>query len=250
MSQISVLGFWSSSASFSSSSSGPSDHTHWAILISPHPPSAKPQKPKSKVKSKPRFFHSKITEPLSDSALFDMNKHQLRQQEFPIPLKEDADEADEADAPTSSPATSSEVLSITTLNADTSHPLQLTMRISASILADEPQRLIPKLSHRLYNTPTYGPEDDWLRAALSAMHDGFLEPDSTWTSSSSTPSRRPGTTQCMKGPRKTKPLGQRREPTSTTTPSSPSTTPPTFPKTRRSKPCLIDHHNHNHHHNS
>lgn len=105
-----------------------------------------------------------------------MNKHQLRQQEFPIPLKEDADEADEADAPTSSPATSSEVLSITTLNADTSHPLQLTMRISASILADEPQRLIPKLSHRLYNTPTYGPEDDWLRAALSAMHDGFLEP--------------------------------------------------------------------------
>lgn len=163
MSQISVLGFRPSS------SSGSPHSTHWAILISPHPPSTKPQKSKS------RFFHPKITtkEPQSDSALFDMNKHQLRQQQFPIPLKE---EPDSTGVTTSSSDASSEVVTITTLDADTAHPLQLILKISASILAQTPQRLIPKLSQRLYNTPTYGPEDDWLRAALSMMHDVLLEP--------------------------------------------------------------------------
>ncbi|KAK5045457.1 hypothetical protein LTR84_009321 [Exophiala bonariae] len=164
MSLISVLGFRPSS------SSGSSESTHWAILISPHPPSTKPQKSKS------RFFHPKITttEQQSDSALFDMNKHQLRQQQFPIPLKE---------APNSTESTTSrssetppEAVTVTTLDADTSHPLQLTLKINASILAQTPQRLIPRLSERLYHTPTYGSEDDWLRAALSLMHDILLEP--------------------------------------------------------------------------
>jgi hypothetical protein len=172
MSQISVLGFQPSSQS--SSSSIASGNTHWAILISPHPPSPKAPKPKS------RFFHAKIStkEPVSDSALFDMHKHQLRQQPFPIPLKEGpSSSTDTSQSETaSSPEPTPEVVSITTLNADSAHPLQLILRITASILPQTPQRLIPKLSHRLYNTPTYGPEDDWLRDALSAMHDGLLEP--------------------------------------------------------------------------
>jgi len=102
-----------------------------------------------------------------------MKKHQLRQQQFPIPLKE---APNITESTTRSSETPSEVVTITTLDADTSHPLQLTLKISASILAQTPERLIPRLSQRLYHTPTYGSEDDWLRAALSLMHDILLEP--------------------------------------------------------------------------
>jgi len=138
-----------------------------------------------------------------------MHKHQLRQQPFPIPLKEEQEEeGDEGSStntsqsdlgarralmgpattpqrqPSLSPSSSTtnshqatpETLTITTLNAESTRPLQLALRIRASILPHPPQRLIPKLSQRLYNTPTYGPETDWLRAALCMLHDGLLEP--------------------------------------------------------------------------
>ncbi|KAK4945280.1 hypothetical protein LTR10_015439 [Elasticomyces elasticus] len=79
-----------------------------------------------------------------------MHNHQLRQQQFPIPVSSSSD-----------PEAESKVVK--------GKPLRLIIRIALSTHRSDPQKLASRVSTLFYGTPTYGPEDDWLRAALEEL---------------------------------------------------------------------------------
>ncbi|KIX06561.1 uncharacterized protein Z518_04537 [Rhinocladiella mackenziei CBS 650.93] len=185
MSQISVLGFSSadSSAPYASSSA-----LHWAILLSPTAEIIQQQQ-KGKEKRRPRFFSRRQS---SKSALFDMHNHQLRQQEFPIPVpttkSESETESDSSSSPlgsNSNTAPASRIITTSISSPIAGKPQHLTLRIKLGTHHSSVSKLGPKLSTLLYCTPTYGSEDDWLRAALDMLVSaGILEPPATVTGAS------------------------------------------------------------------
>jgi hypothetical protein len=171
MSQITVLGF--TPAQLVSSSQG-ANAIHWAILLSPtsstpNSPQQSPAATRPKAKS---FFSSQRRLSKDDSnvaappgtVLFDMHKHQLRQQEFPVPVK------------SSEPSEPRQTT--TSISSDIPNkPFTLSLRICLSAHSLPVPKLAQKLSSLLYRTPTYGPEEDWLRATLDMLvGGGILEP--------------------------------------------------------------------------
>ena len=159
MSQITVQGFTPSHLLPSSQGAA---SLHWSILLTPtasesqvtqQPATARPIA-KSFFSSQRRLTKTSNNESVSspESALFDMHDHQLRQQAFPITTKSIS-----SDVP--------------------NKPLTLSLRV---LLATHPlpvSKLAPKLSALLQRTPTHGPEEDWLRAALDMLvGDGMLDP--------------------------------------------------------------------------
>ncbi|KIW72130.1 hypothetical protein PV04_00350 [Phialophora macrospora] len=180
MSQITVLGFTPAQLV---SSSGGANAIHWAILLSPtssasHSPQQSPAATRPKAKS---FFSSQLRFSKDDSkaaaspatALFDMHQHQLRQQEFPVPIK------------SSEPSEPSEPHRTTTsISSDIRNkPFSLSVRVFLSTHSLPVEKLAKKLSSLLYHTPTYGPEEDWLRAALDMLvGSGILEPAAAFDS--------------------------------------------------------------------
>ncbi|EHY52122.1 hypothetical protein HRR83_003313 [Exophiala dermatitidis] len=220
MSELSILGFKPSSQS------PDTDIVHWAILVSPlMPAGAETQKT-----HKPRFFSRRSSirsdnrhEDDSDTRLFDMHDHQLRQQIYPIPVEgseepssttttappsevterpsispsEDVNSptsssiqdtsASPAPATTSTTTTSTPTASATTTSitfTPTNETLPLCLRIKLGTHHSCPHKVVKKLSDLLYQTPTYGPEDDWLRAAVeTTLEAGMLENPSSNSSS-------------------------------------------------------------------
>lgn len=169
MSQISILGFTPSSYPESSSRS-----IHWAILLSPLADSQ--NQTLSKAKGTSRFFHHqhskpKPGKPVFESTLFDIQNHQLRQQAFPTPLPTHGPQ----DSGSDSGSTSTDELatrprtSTTIVSSPENRLLYLRLRIRVSTHPKQPQKLLTHLSTALYATPTYGPEDDWLHAALEEL---------------------------------------------------------------------------------
>ncbi|OCT54413.1 hypothetical protein CLCR_00903 [Cladophialophora carrionii] len=163
MSQITILGF--TPAQPVSSSQG-ANAIHWAILLSPT--SSAPQQPQATTRPKAKSFFSSQRRVVKDdndvrtgpgTALFDMHKHQLRQQEFPVPIRSSG-----PTGPTDTPRTT------TSISSDVpNEPFTLSVRILLSTHSLSVAKLAPKLSPLLYRTPTYGPEEDWLRAALDML---------------------------------------------------------------------------------
>ncbi|KAL2427177.1 hypothetical protein ABEF95_009795 [Exophiala dermatitidis] len=222
MSELSILGFKPSSQS------PDTDIVHWAILVSPLTPNgAETQKT-----HKPRFFSRRSSirsdnrhEDDSDTRLFDMHDHQLRQQTYPIPVEGPEEPAsttttsppsevterpstspsEDVNSPTSSSiqdtsfsspsaTTSTTTTTTTTPTASatttsitftpTNETLPLCLRIKLGTHHSCPHKVVKKLSDLLYQTPTYGPEDDWLRAAVDMMLEaGMLENPSSNSSS-------------------------------------------------------------------
>jgi len=177
MSQISILGFTPLSHPDSSSPS-----VHWSILLSPAddaPTSAK--KPKTKSRTTARFFHQQhSSKTVSGSTLFDMQNHQLRQQAFPIPVAEAPEDSEsDSDSHSTMSTNTASIYPRTTTTISSSlpdKPLHLRLRIKLCTHPSAPHKLAPKLSTLLYGTPTYGPEDDWLHAALEEIiYSGMLE---------------------------------------------------------------------------
>jgi hypothetical protein len=121
-------------------------------------------------KSKTRLFRpntSSHKQSPTDTTLFDMHDHQLRQQPFPIPSP-----VSSYDFGTSTSSGTTTTTTTTTTNITSSipnHPLHLAIRIALATHHSPPSKLSPKLSTILYQTPTYGPPDDWLRAALEQL---------------------------------------------------------------------------------
>ena len=160
MSQISVLGFAPPTPSQDPSGPGP---IHWSILVSPSKDSQTTQQPQSKPK-KSRFLHrwhsqTQSQQPAFESTLFDMHNHQLRQQQYPVPISHSEEQYH---TPTSE--TTTDIPS-----PFEGKPHRLTLRIALSTHQSTPQKLATKISTLLYGTPTYGPEDDWLHAALEEL---------------------------------------------------------------------------------
>ncbi|KAK5376061.1 hypothetical protein LTR20_000474 [Exophiala xenobiotica] len=163
MSEISILGFLPDSEGTTTPLP-----MHWSILISPVKGTAgtsSMSQPQSK--SKPRLFRpnsSSHKQSSTDTTLFDMHDHQLRQQPFPIasPVSSSHDFGTSTSSGTTTTTTS-----IT--SSIPNHPLHLAIRIALSTHHSPPSKLSPKLSTILYQTPTYGPPDDWLRAALEQL---------------------------------------------------------------------------------
>ncbi|KAI1613886.1 hypothetical protein EDD37DRAFT_480083 [Exophiala viscosa] len=160
MSQISILGFAPPTPSQDPSGPGP---IHWSILVSPSKDLQTTQQPQSKPK-KSRFLQrwqspAQPQQPVFESTLFDMHNHQLRQQQYPVPISHPEEESN---APTSEATTD-----IT--SSLEGKPHRLVLRIALSTHPSTSQKLATKVSTLLYATPTYGPEDDWLRAALEEL---------------------------------------------------------------------------------
>jgi len=191
MSQISILGF--TPASSSDASAAP---IHWAILVSPlttgAPTKSTVMAPDSrpKTKSAKSFFRRhdaappRSETPVVESALFDMHNHQLRQQPFPVPLPTAAPAEEEADSSNDNTVPSTPGPTTTTIISspkDQQH--HLVLRVKLAMHHNGPQKLAPKVSEHLYSTPTYGPEDDWLLAALDELiAAGLLESTSSGSS--------------------------------------------------------------------
>ncbi|EXJ65259.1 hypothetical protein A1O7_01600 [Cladophialophora yegresii CBS 114405] len=174
MSQITILGF--TPAELVSSSQG-SNAIHWTILLSPTSSAPQhPQQSQAPIRPKTKSFFSsqrRVSKDDSDvttrprTALFDMHKHQLRQQELPGPIT-----PSDRKGPTDSPNTA------TSISSDVpNEPFTLSLRILLSTHSLPVAKLAKKVSPLLYRTPTYGPEEDWLRAALDMLVGaGILEP--------------------------------------------------------------------------
>ncbi|KIW12335.1 hypothetical protein PV08_09612 [Exophiala spinifera] len=156
MSKISILGFLPAAEDTSIASSP----IHWSILVSPLSEDA--SQPAAHLKQKPRLLrlHSVPKPPPSDTILFDMHNHQLRQQPYPVPVESSSNGEGSDEVSTTE-------TSITSSNRD--QPLQPVIRVYLARHQWVPCKLVPRLSSVLYQTPTYGPEDDWLRAALENM---------------------------------------------------------------------------------
>ncbi|KIW82854.1 hypothetical protein Z517_02097 [Fonsecaea pedrosoi CBS 271.37] len=191
MSQITVLGF---------SPSRPDEQgfnaIHWAILLTPateaqqqqqgygaQQPSTKRPKTKSFF-STPRLLSktsSNATPPL-ETVLYDMHNHQLRQQVYPVPVKAKSDSTEQSNSSSAEAETAAENLQTTATTTDISsdirnQPFRLCLRILLSSHNLPVTKLASKVSNLLYRTPTYGPEEDWLLAALHMLVGaGILEP--------------------------------------------------------------------------
>lgn len=191
MSQITVLGF-------TPSRSHGSNTIHWSILLSPTPtPEAQSTRP-SMTKHKSSFFSAtrraskaNTNGTLPDTVLFDMHNHQVRQQAFPVPAKVATDEdtgfSNASPVSPSSPAADAEFANLakqttTSISSDIrNQPMQLLVRIVLARHHLSVSKLSPKVATLLYRTPTYGPDDDWLRAALDMLVGaGVLEPASSF----------------------------------------------------------------------
>ncbi|KIW94515.1 uncharacterized protein Z519_04491 [Cladophialophora bantiana CBS 173.52] len=186
MSQISVLGF-----SPSRSAEEGINAIHWAILLTPttearqqHATQASPA-PRPKAKS---FFSTQrlLSKTNSDSApppetaLFDMQNHQLRQQVFPVPVKAKGDSNEHTGSSSDADDAAAQTPRATTTNIRSdipNEPFRLSLRILLSTHHLPVAKLASKVSTLLYRTPTYGPEEDWLLAALDMLVGaGILEP--------------------------------------------------------------------------
>lgn len=171
MSQITVLGF---TPSHPISSSQGANAIHWSILLTSTPglqdtqkqsPATTRPKAKSFFSSHRRLSRTDRNTPAStEIALFDMHNHQLRRQEFPVPIR--AQNSTETYRTT------------TSITSDIPNkPFTLSLRILLSTHSLPVSKLAQKLSTLLYRTPTYGPEEDWFRAALDMLVvSGILEP--------------------------------------------------------------------------
>lgn len=143
---------------------------HWSILISPIKGTDTSSVSQPQIKSKPRLFrhnNSSHKQSLTDTALFDMHDHQLRQQPFPVPSP--ASSSTDLNTSTSSGTTTAATTTTSITSSIPNHPLRLAIRIALATHHSPPSKLSPKLSTILYQTPTYGPSDDWLRAALEQL---------------------------------------------------------------------------------
>jgi hypothetical protein len=166
MSRISILGF----TPVSSNDSVPP--VHWSILVSPSTKIPSPATPTTDKTPKSRLFHFGQDEdastpgtPVSESTLFDMHNHQLRQQPFPVPIPTpEATETDDAVPP--KPLTTT-----TDITACLDRPYRLAVRVHLVENGNKPpSKIVAKVAPLLANdTPTYGPEDDWLRVALEEL---------------------------------------------------------------------------------
>ncbi|KAL6250734.1 hypothetical protein RBB50_003037 [Rhinocladiella similis] len=156
MSKISILGFLSASEGTSIASSP----IHWSILVSPLNENA--SQSQTQLKSKPRLFrlNSAPKQLPSDTILFDMHDHQLRQQPYPVPVKSSSNDSETDEVATTRTSIAS---------SDRNQLLRPVINVYLAPHHSVPSKLVPKLSSILYQTPTYGPEDDWLRAALEHM---------------------------------------------------------------------------------
>ncbi|KAJ9605225.1 hypothetical protein H2200_010615 [Cladophialophora chaetospira] len=167
MSQIAVLGFTPTQLA---SPSQADNAIHWSILLSPNPAeSPKAQQSASKTTPKAKFFFSSHSQrrlskdettrtSALETALFDMHAHQLRQQEYPVPITKSSSD------PTSPLRTTTSILS------DISNkPYTLSLRIHLATHPLPVPKLAEKVATLLYHTPTYGPGEDWLRAALDML---------------------------------------------------------------------------------
>ncbi len=162
MSEIFILGFLPDSESTTPLP------IHWSILISPVKGTDTCSESQPQPKSKPRLFrhnNSSHKQSPTDTALFDMHDHQLRQQPFPVPSP--ASSSTDLDTSSETATTTAATTSIT--SSIPNHPLRLAIRIALATHHSPPSKLAPKLSTILYQTPTYGPSDDWLRAALEQL---------------------------------------------------------------------------------
>ncbi|EXJ79344.1 hypothetical protein A1O3_08846 [Capronia epimyces CBS 606.96] len=197
MSEISILGFKPDSES------PDTDIIHWAILISPLTTNrSEPQKHKARFFS-PRSSKTSMSQD-DESQLFDMHDHRLRQQTYPVPIVRDESPStstspspsvpttvvasnttnrifsltETLDSSTSSlPATNDATPTTTSITSVTNQTLPLYLRIKLGTHHSSPHKAAQKLYSVLYCTPTYGPEDDWLRAALDTLlGSGLLEP--------------------------------------------------------------------------
>jgi hypothetical protein len=166
MSQITVLGFTPSQLQLSSEGA---NAIHWGILLSPN---AQPQSPTATRPKAKSFFSSQRrlsqqennTDPSNETALFDMHNHQLRQQNFPRRIKS----SDSANPPRTTTSISSDI---------PNKPYTLSLSIVVSTHPQPVSKLAPTFSTLFYRTPTYGPEEDWLRAALDILvASSILEP--------------------------------------------------------------------------
>ena len=161
MSQITVLGFTPAQLVSSESANA----IHWSILLSPSPAESPRTQSSLTTRPKVRSFFSSQRRPSKDdsnkasspeTALFDNHNHQLRQQEFPVPIK--------------SSEPSSPLRTTTSISSDiTNKPSTLSLRIHLSTHPFPVSILAEKVSTLLYRTPTYGSEEDWLRAALDML---------------------------------------------------------------------------------
>ena len=167
MSQISILGFTPAQMVPSPEAA---NSIHWSFLLSPASSSADSAQQQNPTSVRPRarsFFSSQrrlsrqesntSDSSSADPTLFDIHNHQLRQQQYPV-------SRDPSDLAEFSPLTSS-------ISSDIPNkPFTLSLRI---VLSTHHPLPVSKLSRRfssiLYHTPTYGPEEDWLRAALDAL---------------------------------------------------------------------------------
>ncbi|KIX94046.1 uncharacterized protein Z520_10383 [Fonsecaea multimorphosa CBS 102226] len=186
MSQITVLGFSPSRAADQGVIG-----IHWAILLTPATEAQlqqqKEQQQQQPAASRPKamsFFSgsrllaktgSNAAPPL-ETILFDMHNHQLRQQAYPVPVKVGADDAEhstETDVAAQTPQ-----VTTTDISSDIhNRPFRLCLRMLLSTHSLPVTKLASKVSTLLYRTPTYGPEDDWLLAALDMLVGaGILEP--------------------------------------------------------------------------
>lgn len=161
MSKISILGFLPNSDDTSSTL----PPIHWSILVSPLNEDASSQA-QAQPKSRSRLFrlNSGPKQLTSDTVLFDMHNHQLRQQPYPVPIESSSSDDESAEVP---PSTTTTRTSIT--SSDRNQLVHPVIRVYLAPYHSVPFKLVPKLSSILYQTPTYGPEDDWLRAALENL---------------------------------------------------------------------------------
>ncbi|OQV01117.1 hypothetical protein CLAIMM_06524 [Cladophialophora immunda] len=185
MSQITVLGF-----SPSRSAEQGVNAIHWAILLTPATEAQQrgaqqPSAPRPKAKSffsTPRLL-SKTSSPAAppfETVLYDMHNHQLRQQVYPVPVKAKVDSAEQSDSSPSDADAAAETPQVTTTDISSdipNQPFRLSLRMLLSTHHLPVTKLASKVSTLLYRTPTYGPEEDWLLAAIDMLVGaGILEP--------------------------------------------------------------------------
>ena len=176
MARISVLGF---TPTESVSPSDSADAIHWSIFVSPEIEGSQGCEQQSPITTRPKVKslfssqrrlskQSSNSSTLDETALFDTHNHQLRQQEFDTSIASFDPELPgrkAASIPSDIP----------------NKPYTLTLKIVLSTHSLPVPKLARRLSSLLYNTPTYGSEEDWLRAALDMLVGAsILEPRSSF----------------------------------------------------------------------
>ncbi|OAP55105.1 hypothetical protein AYL99_10805 [Fonsecaea erecta] len=185
MSQITVLGFLPSRSADQGVSA-----IHWAILLTPITEAQQQQRQQDpsapRPKAKSLFSSSRLlsksgsnTPPPLETVLYDMHRHQLRQQAFPVPIPVRAAAAEQSKpSPEADVAAETPQETTTDISSDIpNQPFRLALRILLSTHHLPVTKLASRVSTLLYRTPTYGPEEDWLLAALDMLvGSGILEP--------------------------------------------------------------------------